>query len=293
MPESMMNMTAVSSSSAMTKVQPPLRELTAAPSPLWKQFQELGSYGELLLNWTGRELRVRYKQSVLGAAWAIAQPFATMVIFTVIFSTFFKLPSDGIPYPIFSYSALLFWTFFQSGVTSGVQSVVGSAGLLTKIYFPREIFPLASLLAASVDLGIASTILLAMMVLYRVPLSLHLLWVPLILLVQVLFMLGLSLLLSALNVFFRDVRFILTLVLQLWTYATPIIYPLSSVPEKIRPFYVLNPMAGIVDAYRGAFLQARSPNPLAFGTAAMVAVAIFLFGYRYFKRAEMRFADVI
>ena len=256
-------------------------------------FRELLRYRELLLAWTRREIKVRYKQSVLGVAWAILQPFSMMVIFTVIFSFFVKIPTDGVPYPIFAYSALLPWTFFASSLSFAVPSLVNNMNLVTKIYFPREIFPLAAIIASFVDFLVASVIFIGMMIFYRVPLSLTLLLVPLIVLIQIILTVGVVLFASALNVFYRDVRFVIPLGVQLWMYATPIIYPLSLVPERLKPFYMLNPMVGVIDSYRKVILSGQWPDFSSLGLAAAISVALFLGAYWYFKNAEMEFADVI
>ena len=256
-------------------------------------FRELLRYRELLISWTLRDIKVRYKQSVLGIAWAILQPFSMMVIFTVIFSFFVKIPTDGVPYPIFAYTALLPWTFFANSLSFAVPSLVNNMNLVTKIYFPREIFPLAAIIASFVDFSVASVIFVGMMVFYRIPLSLSLLLVPLIVLIQIILMVGVSLFASALNVFYRDVRFVIPLGVQLWMYATPIIYPLSLVPERLRPFYMLNPMVGIIDSYRKVILSGQWPDFNSLALAAGISLASFLGAYWYFKNAEMEFADVI
>lgn len=255
--------------------------------------KKLFGYRELLYSITLREIKIRYKQSVLGMAWAILQPLSMMAIFTVIFSRFAKIPSDGIPYPIFSYSALLPWTFFATSLSFAIPSVVNNSSLVTKIYFPREIFPCASVLAAFVDFGIASTIFALMIILYRVAMTLNVLFVIPIVLIQILFALGISFWASAVNVRYRDVKYALPFVVQLWMYATPIVYPISIIPERYRTVYMLNPMAGIIDSYRRVVLQGTQPDPYYLGTASLVAIILFFLSYRYFKNAEMTFADVI
>ena len=250
-------------------------------------------YRELLWMWILREIRVRYKQSILGAAWAILQPLSMMIIFTLVFSLLAKVPTDGIPYPIFSYSAVLPWTFFATSISLGVPSLVNNLNLVTKTYFPREILPLGAIGAGFLDLVIASTIFLIMFLIYRMPLTWALLWLPLILALQVMLMIGVTLLGAAVNVLYRDVRFVVPLGLQLWLYASPVIYSVSLVPENLRPLYMLNPMAGIIDAYRQVLLYGEPPNGLYLGLSAAVAVVMFLAGYWVFKRLEVIFADII
>jgi lipopolysaccharide transport system permease protein len=255
--------------------------------------RELYAHRDLLLLWTLRDVKVRYKQSLLGAAWAVIQPLTIMVVFTLVFSVFAKIPSDGVPYPLFSFSALVPWTLLSTAMTVAVPSLVNNMNLVTKTYFPREILPLAAVAAALVDFGIATVIFVAMLVVYRSPIGLAVVVVPLLLVVQLTLTLGITLWAAALNVFYRDLRFVVPLGLQLWMYATPIIYPLSLVPARYRALYLLNPMASIIDGYRAALLHNTFPSgpPLLAGT--LVSVAIFVLGYRYFKHAEPQFADLI
>lgn len=260
---------------------------------LMAALRELWRYRGLLLTWTQRNIKVRYKQSLLGAAWAILQPFSTMVIFSVIFTYFVRVSTEGIPYPIFSYTALLPWTFFASSISLGVPSVVNNMNLVTKIYFPREIFPIAAVAASFVDFLVASVVFLGMMVFYRVPLRVTALLVPLLLAIQIVLTLGVVLLASAVNVRYRDVRFVVPLGVQLWMYATPIIYPVSLVPERWRTLYMLNPMAGLIEGYRAVILRGEWPQWECVGLAAVISVGLFLAGYWAFKRLEMAFADII
>ena len=253
----------------------------------------LYEYRELLWMWTLREIKVRYKQSILGAAWAILQPLAVMIIFTLVFSFFAHVPTDGVPYPIFSYTALLPWTFFATSISFAVPSLVNNMNLVTKIYFPREILPIAAVIAAFVDFLVASIVFLGPMIFYRLPLQRGLLWVPLLLGVQIVLTLGVVLPASALIVRYRDIRFVVPLGLQLWMYASPIIYPTSLVPEHLRAYYMLNPMAGLIDSYRRVVLRGQSPQVLYLTISAVMAVILLLAGYAYFKRSEPRFADII
>jgi len=255
--------------------------------------RELYKYRELIASLVTREIKVRYKQSVLGVFWAVLQPLSMTVIFSVIFSVFVKMPSDGIPYPIFSYTALLPWTLFASALSFAIPSVVSNISLVTKIYFPREIFPLSAILAAFFDFCIASIIFVLLMLFYRIPLTWNILYLLPILILQVILMAGVALFASALNVYYRDVKYILPLALQLWMYASPIIYPISVVPDKIKVVYMLNPMAPIIDSYRKILLLGTHPNLYELGYSALISILILVLGYKYFKKVEMDFADVI
>jgi lipopolysaccharide transport system permease protein len=253
----------------------------------------LYAYRELLWTWTRRDILVRYKQSLLGAAWAILQPLSIMAVFSLIFTYIVKIPTDGAPYPVFSYTALLPWTFFATAISFAVPSLVNNMTLVTKVYLPREIFPLAAVSASFVDFLVASVVFVGMMLVYRLPLRITFLALPLLLAIQILLTLGVVLFAAAVNVYYRDVRFIVPLGLQLWMYATPIIYPVSLVPERFRPFYMLNPMAGLIEAYRAVTLRSAWPDWSSLGLAAAVSALAFVLGYVYFKRVEWQFADII
>lgn len=258
-----------------------------------EHLRELILNSHLILSFARRDIRARYKQTVFGIAWAILQPFSLMVVFTLVFSTFARVPSDGIPYPIFAYSALIFWTFFATSVSQGTLAMVANASLVRKIYFPRETLLLAVLLSAGFDLLIASTIFGGMFLYYRMPLSLGLVWVVPLLALQVLFTLGVICVTSAVQVYFRDVGHALPLILQLWMFATPVAYPLSLVPEWLLPIYLLNPMVSIIDGYRRVILHGQPPNFLSLGVGIGVGLVLLSFAYLGFKRAERTFADVI
>jgi len=257
------------------------------------RLKELFSYRELLYTLTVREIRIRYKQSVLGIAWAVLQPLTLMLMFTLIFSVLLKVPSDGVPYPIFSYSALMFWIFFSGSLTRAIPSVEINAPLIRKIYFPRELFPISSVLAALFDLLIATVIFLGLMFYFHVPFTVNMLYVVPILVIQTIFIMGICFFASALNVYYRDVKYALPLFIQLWMYATPIIYPMSIVPERLLTFYLLNPMTGIIDGYRNVLIKGLPPDYFYLGVAAAGAVVLFVLGYLYFKRIEMTFADIV
>ncbi|MGD1994851.1 MAG: ABC transporter permease, partial [Anaerolineae bacterium] len=202
--------------------------------------RELVSYRELLWSWVVRDIKVRYKQSVLGIAWAILQPLSATLLFAVVFSRFVRIDTGGIPYPIFYYSAMLPWTFLSSSISFGVPVLVNNMNLVTKIYFPREILPIAAVAASFVDFLVASVVFIGMMIFYRVTVGVSMLLVPLVVAVQILLTLGVVLAASAVMIRYRDIRFVVPLGLQLWLYATPIIYPLSFVPERFRTIYMLN-----------------------------------------------------
>jgi lipopolysaccharide transport system permease protein len=260
---------------------------------LSEHINELYRYRELVLVWGIREIRVRYKQAFLGTAWAILQPLVMMIVFTLVFSRFAKVPTDGIPYPIFSYTALLPWTMLSTAITFGVPSLVNNLNLVTKTYFPREILPIGAVGASFFEFLVASSIFVVMLIYYRIEPSWAMLWLPLVLILQLVLILGVTFTGSALLVLYRDVRFIVPLGLQIWLYLTPIIYPITVVPEKYLPLYILNPMAGIITAYRQIILYGQSPDWISLAISAVEAILVFLCGYRIFKKLEISFADII
>lgn len=254
---------------------------------------ELYKHRDLLVAWTMRIIRARYQQSVLGGFWAILQPLATVAIFSVIFSYFIPVDTGAIPYPIFSYTAMVPWLLFSTSLADMVESVVTNMNIVGKIFFPREILVISALLARVLDFLIAYALLIVLMLVYGLPVfQLTWLYLPVILIVQLSLALGLGLIGAALNVFYRDIRHLIALVIQLWFYATPIIYPVTVVPERFRPFYFLNPMAGVIEGYRSVMLNGTRPES-SFTLSAIVAFAILLLGYWFFKRVEFKFADVI
>jgi lipopolysaccharide transport system permease protein len=256
--------------------------------------RELVRYRDLLFRFTQREIKVRYKQTVIGALWAVLQPLSLMLVFTVFFSLFVGMPSDGIPYPIFSYTALLPWTLFSTAVSFAIPSLITNSHLVTRVYFPREIIPLASILAALVDFAVAAVVLIGLLAFYQITPTMSLFYVGPLLAIQIVFMTGVGLLLSAATVLYRDLRFALPLVIQLWMFVTPILYPVSVVPESFRAFYFgLNPMAVIIEGYRRSVLQGQPPDPLYLPGAAVISVALLGLAYGYFKRLERQFADIV
>jgi lipopolysaccharide transport system permease protein len=248
---------------------------------------------ELLLAWTNRTLRGRYQQSALGWLWALIQPVAQVAVFTLIFTRFVPIDTGDIPYVIFSYVAIIPWTFLASSLTDMANSIVYNMGLVTKIYFPREVLPIASMLARFMDFGVSSILLLILILFYHIPIVFKSwLILPVILIIQILLILGVGLASAAANVYYRDVQSLLTLGLQVWFYASPIIYPATMVPENLRPFYFLNPMAGIIEAYREVLLYGRMPGAYLI-SSAIISMAIFITGYWFFKRVEFSFADIV
>lgn len=256
-------------------------------------FREFWEYRELLYFLIWRDVKVRYKQTALGAAWAILQPFMTMVVFTVFFGKLAKMPSDGIPYPIFAYCALLPWQLFAKALTDASNSLVANQRLITKVYFPRLVVPTSAVLSGLVDFAIAFMVLLGMMVYYGVFPDLRVLTLPLFLLMAIITALAVGLWLSALNVQYRDVRHTTPFLVQFWLFATPIAYPSSLVPEPWRVFLGLNPMAGVVEGFRWALLRKDVElGPMMLVSWVMVAL-LLITGLIYFRRMEKTFADVV
>jgi len=257
-------------------------------------FKELWAFRELLYFLAWRDVKVKYKQTVLGAAWAILQPFLTMVIFSVIFGTFAKVPSDGIPYPIFVYAGLLPWNYFSSALSNSGNSLVASSNLITRVYFPRIIIPASASLSGLLDFFIASFILIGMMFFYHfTPNALGFLMIPVLILLTFFIAVGCGLWLSALNVEYRDFQYVIPFLVQIWMFVTPIIYPVTLFPEKYRWMLSLNPMAGIIEAFRVSTLGYQPINWHLLAVSIGMAVAIFVSGLLYFRKVERSFADII
>lgn len=254
---------------------------------------ELWEYRELVYFLVWRDVKVRYTQAVIGMGWAILMPVFTMVIFSIFFGELARMPSDGLPYPIFAYAALVPWTFFATGLTASSNSLVGSAHLITKVYFPRLTIPIAAVIGGLPDFFFASTILIAMMVWFGAPPTLHLIWLPFFLALALATALGAGLWLAALNVEYRDVRHMLPFVTQLWFFATPVVYPSSLLDDGWRVVYGLNPMAGVVEGFRWALLgTGTGPGPMV-AVSSVVALAMLFSGARHFRRMERTFADAL
>lgn len=254
---------------------------------------ELWEYRELLYFLIWRDVKVRYKQTALGAMWAVIQPVMTMAIFSLFFGRLGKIPSDGIPYPIFSFAALVPWTFFANGLNQSSTSLVMSANLIKKVFFPRLTIPIATVLSGIVDFALALGVLLLMMLFYGIAPGWQALWLPFFLLLAVVTSLGVGLWLSALNVEYRDVRYVVPFLTQFWMFATPIAYPSSLLAEPWRTIYGLNPMVGVVDGFRWALLGTNTAPGTALIASSLAALALLITGTFYFRRMEKTFADVV
>jgi lipopolysaccharide transport system permease protein len=256
------------------------------------KLRELWSYRELLYFLTWRDIKVRYKQTALGAAWAVIQPFFTMVIFSLFFGQLAKMPSDGIPYPIFAYAALLPWNFFANSLTQASNSLVTSANLIQKVYFPRLVVPISSVLSGVVDFAIAFVVLLLMMLYYHIMPTAGIWLLPVFLLLALITALGVGMWLSALAVEYRDVKYVVPFLTQFWMFATPVVYPSSLLHEPWRTIYGLNPMVGVVDGFRWVLLGTKPPGSMLI-VSALVSILILITGTYYFRRMEKTFADVV
>lgn len=273
----------------------PLPMLIIRPSRGWVslRFTELWEYRELLYFLTWRDIKVRYKQTILGAAWAVIQPFFGMVVFSVFFGHLAKIPSDGLPYPIFAYCALLPWQLFAHALTESSNSLVANERLITKVYFPRLVVPLSAVLAGLLDFAVAFLVLIGMLWYYGIVPTVAVFALPLFLLLAVMTALGVGLWLSALNVQYRDVRYTIPFLTQFWLFATPVAYPSSLVPKPWRALCGLNPMAGVVEGFRWALLgKAEGPGAL-LAVSVAVVVLLLIGGLYYFRRMEKTFADVV
>jgi lipopolysaccharide transport system permease protein len=261
----------------------------------WRSLKlsELWEYRELVYFLTWRDIKVRYKQTALGAAWAIIQPLFTMVVFSLFFGKLAKVPSDGIPYPIFAYAALVPWTFFANALTQSSNSLVQSANLIKKVYFPRLAVPVSSILSGVVDFALAFSVLLAMMLYYGMVPTRNVIWLPPLLLLALVTSLGIGLWLSSINVQYRDVRYTVPFIVQSWMFATPIAYPSSLLSEPWRTIYGINPMVGVVEGFRWALLGTdTAPGPILV-VSSIAALGLLLSGALYFQRMEKTFADVV
>ncbi len=266
------------------------------PSPGWVSLKlsELWEFRELLYFLAWRDIKVRYKQTALGVAWAILQPLFSMLIFTLFFGVLANMPSDGVPYPIFNFAALVPWTFFSNGLTQSSNSLVGSANLIKKVYFPRLVVPISVVLAGLPDFVLSFLVLLGMMFYYgRFPQLSSIVWLPLFLLLALLTALGVGLWLSALNVKYRDVRYLVTFLTQAWMFATPVLYPASLVPGRWRLIYSVNPMVGVVEGFRWSLLRTNTAPDSSIIVSSIAALFILVTGMFYFRRMEKNFADLV
>lgn len=284
-----------SSPSAISNPQPEIPTLLIQPADGWTAIglKELWEYRELLYFLTWRDIKVRYKQTALGAAWAVIQPLFMMLVFSLFFGKLAHVPSDGMPYPIFTFCALLPWQLFAHALTESSNSLVANERLITKVYFPRLVVPIAAVLGGLVDFAVAFVILLGLMFYYRVVPSWALVTLPGFILLAIMTALGVALWLSALNVQYRDVRYTMGFLIQFWLFATPVAYPSSIVPPAWRALYGLNPMAGVVEGFRWALLAKSEPPGAMLGVSIAVVVLILIGGLYYFRRMEQQFADVV
>lgn len=265
------------------------------PRTGWRELnlKEIWQHRELLYFLSWRDVKVRYKQTALGAAWAILQPLMTMLVFSLFFGKLGKIPSDGLPYPLFVFAALVPWMFFANGLAQASNSLVQNAAMLKKIYFPRLIIPLSNVAAGVVDFMVAFTVLLGMMLYYGILPTANVIWLPLFLILEIATALGIGLWLAAMNVQFRDIRYLLPFLTQFWLFATPIAYPSSLLGEPWRTVYGVNPMVGVIEGFRWALLGTQtSPGPI-IAVSSLVALLVLVTGAYYFKRMEKTFADVV
>src|SRR5262245_20261250 len=288
-----MTLAAISAEPFQHKSGLPVRRLEPPHALVPLDLSELWEHRELLYFLLWREVKVRYKQTALGVMWALIQPFFTMLVFTIVFSRFGRVPSDGLPYPVFAFSALLPWQLFAFALTESSNSVVANQRLITQVYFPRVIIPLAAVLVGLADFSVGFGLLVALMAYYGTMPGVAALTLPIWTLLAVATALAVGLWLSALNVRYRDVRYTVPFQTQLWMFATPVAYPLSVVPPSWRPLYALNPMVSVVEGFRWALLG-NGPTPgLAVAVSAAVVLAILVSGLFYFRRTELTFADVV
>jgi lipopolysaccharide transport system permease protein len=265
------------------------------PTRGWSSLRlgELWAFRELFYHLLWRDVKVRYKQTALGAAWAILQPLLTMLVFSVFFGALAGLPSDGVPYPLFAYVALVPWTFFANGLTLSSNSLVSNQALLRKVYFPRLLVPIAAIASGVIDFVIAFVVLVGMVLWFgRIPTA-NVLWLPVFLLLALVTALGAGVWFSALNVRYRDMQYVVPFVVQVWLYSTPIVYPASIVPAEWRTLYAVNPMVGVVEGFRWALLGTGQRPGAMVGVSAIVATALLLSGLFVFRRMERTFADVV
>ncbi len=269
-------------------IQPPTGWITLNLGEIWK-------YRELLFFLVWRDITIRYKQTILGGMWAVIQPVATMIAFSIFFGNLAQVPSDGLPYPLFAYAALVPWTFFANGLQSASGSLVSSAHLITKVYFPRLVIPIAAVMAGIVDFGLAFVVLLVLMWGYGRPLSLNIIWLPFFILLASCTALGVGLWLSALNVQFRDIRYVIPFLTQFWLFITPVAYSSDLLHSSSwQVVYGLNPMVGVVEGFRWALLSPeRPPNLPMIGISIVTVALVLISGAFYFRRMESKFADVV
>lgn len=270
-----------------------IRAPSFSPLNLLRELTGLWHYRDLFYTLSVHRIKVRYKQSVLGLVWAILQPLALMLIYTVIFSVIAKVPSENVPYAVFAYAALLPWTYFSSALTNATSGLVTHSQLVTKVYFAREILPLTYVSAALFDFAVASSFLVGLFIYFRIGLTIYALWAIPILVVLTMLVTAFSLFFSVMQVRFRDVGVAMPLLLQVWMFASPVVYPLSAVPQRLRGVYALNPLAGVIENFRRVVLQGVAPDFYSLGVSVLIAALLLPLAYLYFKRVEATMADII
>jgi len=279
-------------STTLSKPAVPVMRITP-PTRWWiLPFGELWDFRELVYFFVWRDIKIRYKQTAIGAAWAILQPFLTMLVFTLFFGRLAHIPSEGLPYPIFYYSALLPWMYFAASLQNATNTIVENQRLVTKVYFPRLALPLSAVLSGLADFGVSFLMFLAMLIYYGTRISAAVIWLPVFLLLAVLTALGVGLWLSALNAMYRDVRYVVPFLVQFWMFASPVVYPSSLVPQKWRWLYGLNPMAGVIEGFRWSLGRGNPPGRLVLVSTG-VMILILLSGIAYFQKMETTIADVV
>jgi lipopolysaccharide transport system permease protein len=278
--------TAIASSLPVLRITPPRGWSGLSLGEIWE-------YRELLYFFVWRDLKVRYKQTAIGAAWAVLQPFMSMVVFSLFFGILAKIPSHGLPYPVFYYSALLPWQFFASSLTNASTTMVEHQRVITKVYFPRLLLPLSVTLSGLLDFGIGFVVFLGMMLFYGIIPRAAMLWLPVFLLLELLTALGVGLWLSALNAIYRDVRYVLPFLVQFWLFASPVAYPSSLVPQRWRWAYGLNPMAGVIEGFRWALTGRGDPPTALLAVSAATVLVVAVGGVTYFQRMEDTVADIV
>jgi lipopolysaccharide transport system permease protein len=269
--------------------------LVIKPKSSWQlfDFKELKEYQDLFYFLISRDIKVRYRQTVLGGLWAVIQPFFMMVVFSLFFGRLAKVPSDGVPYPIFNYSAMVAWTYFSNCITTSSNSLIQESALISKVYFPRAIAPLAPVLAFLLDFVISFIILIGMMFYYHVYPTLMAFYLPLLVIIMILTASGAGLFLSALSAKYRDIRYTIVFLMQFWMFASPVVYPASILPEKYRLIYAINPMTGVIEGFRSGLLGTGAFPVNMILISAAVSIVVFIIGSFYFRHTERYFADVI
>ena len=272
---------------------PPLTLIEPRRSLIDLNMRELWEYRDLVIFLAWRDISVRYKQTLAGVGWAVFQPFFMMIVFSLFFGNLAEIPSNGVPYPIFNYTALLPWQFFATGMSTSSTSLINNANMITKVYFPRLVIPISAILPPLVDFCIAFLMLLAMMLFYHIAPSWNILWLPLFLLLALVSALGVGLWLSSIAVTYRDVRFIVPFFVQLGMFVSPVVYPSNMVPEPWNVLYGINPMAGVIEGFRWALLGTSDPPGLMVVISAIIAIILLVSGLIYFTHVEETFADVV